>query len=116
MEKDLCQGLLLPGTSNQDELALSQSEHKDKSSSAQLGAGVGSQRLEIAISEVLASTSTDQMTPMQDGSVQEHLSAYTTLEKPSADLVCLAKKGFIERRVFLYLCIAASCNSARRDL
>lgn len=71
----------MPGTYNQDELAFSQGEHKDKSSSAQLGMGVGSQRLEIAISKALASTSADQMTPMQEGSVLELLCC-VTLEKP----------------------------------
>lgn len=52
----------MPGLSfsrciGEDGLALAQSEHKDRSSSAQLGAGVGSQSLEIALGHVLAGRS-----------------------------------------------------------
>lgn len=62
-------------------MALTQSEHKDKSSSAQLGAGVGSQSLEIALGHVLAGGSVNLMTPRQGGRVLQHLCCMT-LEKP----------------------------------
>lgn len=77
----LATGLTFSGTSEEDWLALTQSEHKDKSSSAQLGAGVGSQSLEIALGHVLAGGSVNLMTPRQGGRVLQHLCCMT-LEKP----------------------------------
>lgn len=71
----------MPGASKQNELALTQRGHKDKSSSAQLGMGVGSQSLEIAVGCVLAGESVDQMTPRQGGKVPQRLCCMT-VEKP----------------------------------
>lgn len=97
-----CDWALFPGASEEDGLALAQREHKDKSSSAQLGAGVGSQSLEIALGHVLAGRSVSLMTPRQGGRVLQPLCC-VTLEKPWADLISFAKKWFIKSTFVLQL-------------
>lgn len=110
--ENLWLGSFFPGTCEEDGLALSQSEHKDRSSSAQLGAGVGSQSLQIALGHVLAGRSVDLMTPRQGGRVLQPLCC-VTLEKPWADLVSSAKKWFIKSAFvsqLLAIPIWKSCN------
>jgi len=113
MEKYSWLSSLLSGTSEREELAHTQREHKDKSSSAQLGAGAGSQSLEMAIGRVLAGASGSRRAPRQGRRLLQQLQC-VTLEKPWAARIFFA--SLLKVGYFLYLCIVVSCDSARKVL